>query len=270
MFQLPTVIIDITSFTESGYIGDDARTVLTRLIEAAGGNTALASVGVVCLDEFDKIASASSNARFAGQGTTKDVSGYGVQRELLTMLDGADVMVPMDYGFSSYGERAQISTRDIPFIACGAFSGLEELIKSRASIGFRSAAGEVDDELTLEEVGSFHKYGFLPELIGRFARIVNFPALPPETLRRILVENVLPQFEGEFKFENLGLRVTNGALDHMIARSEKRGTGARGLHAELVASVEQAAYDNFGERADAEVVIDVRDGKLQADTQARS
>ena len=269
MFQLPTVIIDITSFTESGYIGDDARTVLTRLIEAAGGNTALASVGVICLDEFDKIASSSSNARFAGQGTTKDVSGYGVQRELLTMLDGADVMVPMDYGFSSYGERAQISTRDIPFIACGAFSGLEELIKSRASIGFRSAAGEADDELTLEEVGSFHKYGFLPELIGRFARMVNFPALPPETLRRILVENVLPQFEGEFKFENLGLRVTDGALDHMIARSEKRGTGARGLHAELVASVEQAAYDNFGERVDAEVVIDMRDGKLQADTQAR-
>ncbi|MBA2339149.1 MAG: AAA family ATPase, partial [Pyrinomonadaceae bacterium] len=188
---------------------------------------------------------------------------------LLTMLDGADVMVPMDYGFSSFGERAQISTRDIPFIACGAFSGLEELIKARSSIGFRSANdGDEAGELTLEEVGSFHKYGFLPEVIGRFARIVNFPALPPETLRRILVENVLPQFEGEFKGEGLSLRVTETALDYMIARSERRGTGARGLHAELVASVEQAAFDNFGEARDAEILIDVQDGKLRSEVRA--
>src|ERR1051325_3763971 len=137
IFKLPTVIVDITSFTESGYIGDDVRTILTRLIDAAGDAAFLASVGVVCLDEFDKIAASGSNARFAGQGTTKDVSGYGVQRELLAMLEGKELMVPMDYGFSEYGSRAKLSTRNIPFIACGAFSGLDDLKNPRGANGAR-------------------------------------------------------------------------------------------------------------------------------------
>src|SRR5215213_2436956 len=117
IFKLPTVIVDITSFTESGYIGDDVRTILTRLMLNANGNQHLAECGVVCLDEFDKIASSGTSARFAGQGTTKDVSGYGVQRELLGMIHGADVVVGMDYGFSEYGHRVQVSTHNIPFIA---------------------------------------------------------------------------------------------------------------------------------------------------------
>jgi ATP-dependent Clp protease ATP-binding subunit ClpX len=141
IFKLPTVIIDITSFTESGYVGDDVRTILTRLINAAEGNPYLASIGVVCLDEFDKLAAASSNARFAGQGTTKDVSGYGVQRELLAMLESTEVMVPMDYGFSAFGQRVKLSTRDIPFIACGAFSGLDELLRPEQDRSWLPAGG---------------------------------------------------------------------------------------------------------------------------------
>src|SRR5215475_12422503 len=158
VFQLPTVIVDITSFTESGYIGDDVNTILTRLLYAAEGNTLIASGGIVCMDEFDKLASSTSNSRFAGEGTTKDVSGYGVQRELLKIVEGADVMVPMDYGYSSYGQRAQLSTRDIPFIACGAFSGMEEIQKSQGkSIGFRDNSGHGVDETApvLEEIEVF-------------------------------------------------------------------------------------------------------------------
>ncbi len=264
-FKLPTVVVDITSFTEAGYVGDDVRTILTRLIAAADDDTYVAECGVICLDEFDKLASAGSSARFAGQGTTKDVSGYGVQRELLAMLENSVVSVPMDYGFSAFGQRAEISTRDIPFIGCGAFSGFDELLRERhAQIGFRGAVDKAST-LTLDEVGVFQKFGFLPELIGRFARIVTFPPLPRETLRRILVENVLPQFQNEFRGEGLRLVVTDAALDHLITRSERRGTGARGLHTELVAAVERAAFDTFARTTNAEVIIDAQGGQLASE-----
>lgn len=266
VLKLPTVMVDITSFTESGYIGDDARTILTRLIMNANGNANLAACGVICLDEFDKIASSSSNARFAGQGTTKDVSGYGVQRELLSMMQGSEILVPMDYGFSEYGYRVQFSTRDVPFIACGAFSGMDALLReNRSNIGFRNIAGDDLNELTLDEVGSFQKFGFLPELIGRFSRIISFPRLPAETLQQILVENVLPQFQNEFKGEGLMLTVTGNAIEHIVARSEKRDTGARGLQAELVTAIEKAAFDTFMRRSDVEVVIDAKNGKLESE-----
>jgi len=266
ILNLPTVIVDITSFTESGYIGDDVRTILTRLMLNANGSQHLAECGVVCLDEFDKIASSSSNARFAGQGTTKDVSGYGVQRELLGMIHGADVVVAMDYGFSEYGRRLQVSTHNIPFIACGAFSGMDELLReNRSNIGFRNAPGEDLSQLTLDEVGSFQKFGFLPELIGRFSRIISFPKLSTETLKQILTENVLPQFSNEFRGEDLELIVSEAALDHLVARSEKRDTGARGLQTELVAAVERAAFDTFMQKRNARVVIDVKDGKLTSE-----
>ncbi len=266
ILKLPTVIVDITSFTESGYIGDNVRTILTRLILNANGNQHLAECGVVCLDEFDKIASSSSNARFAGQGTTKDVSGYGVQRELLGMIHGTDVLVAMDYGFSEYGPRVQVATHNIPFIACGAFSGMDELLReNRSNIGFRNAAGEDLSQLTLDEVGSFQKFGFLPELIGRFSRIISFPKLSTETLKQILTENVLPQFSNEFRGEDLELTVSEAALDHLVARSEKRNTGARGLQTELVAAVERAAFETFMQKKNARVIIDVKDGQLTSE-----
>jgi ATP-dependent Clp protease ATP-binding subunit ClpX len=273
IFQLPTVIVDITSFTESGYIGDDVNTILTRLVYAAEGNLLVASCGIVCLDEFDKLASSTSNSRFAGEGTTKDVSGYGVQRELLKIVEGTDVMVPMDYGYSSYGQRAPLSTRDIPFIACGTFSGMDEIQKSQAkSIGFRERAerkGDVPPPI-LEEIEVFQRYGFLPELMGRFARIIRFQPLPVETLRRILLDNVLPQFVREFRVEGLHLTITEAAINHIVERSLKRGTGARGLHSGLIAAIEHAAFETFQRVTNAEVVIDAVKGGLKSDVRKRA
>ena len=270
IFQIPTVIIDITSFTESGYVGDSVHNIITRLVNEADNKPEIAACGVICLDEFDKLASAGSSARFAGQGTTKDVSGYGVQRELLAMIEGTEIMAPMDYGFSEFGMRAPISTRDIPFLACGAFSGFDEILKrQRSNIGFRDGAEEGLDPLTIDEAASFQKYGFLPELIGRFARVVSFTPLPEETLRRILHENVLPQFQNEFQGEGLTLTVTEDALNFILARCQKRGTGARGLHTELITAVETAAFDNFMQNQDAEVVISCRDGHLAHDVRQR-
>jgi ATP-dependent Clp protease ATP-binding subunit ClpX len=273
IFQLPTVIVDITSFTESGYIGDDVSTILTRLVYAADNNLLLASCGIVCLDEFDKLASSTSNSRFAGEGTTKDVSGYGVQRELLKLVEGAELMVPMDYGYSAYGQRAPLSTRDIPFIACGTFSGMDELVKNESkSIGFHGKGEERNEgrSQVLEEIEIFQRYGFLPELMGRFARIVKFQPLPVETLRRILLDNVLPQFIREFRTEGLHLTVTEAAINHIVERSLKRGTGARGLHSGLIAAIEHAAFESFQRVTNAEVVIDAVNGGLRSDIRKRA
>lgn len=162
------------------------------------------------------------------------------------MFHGADVLVAMDYGFSEYGHRVQVSTHNFAFLACGAFSGMDELLReNRSNIGFRTVPGEDLSQLTLDEVGSFQKFGFLPELIGRFSRIISFPKLSTETLKQILTENVLPQFSNEFKGEDLELTISEAALDHLVGRSEKRDTGARGLQTELVAAVERAAFDTF-------------------------
>lgn len=267
LFKIPTVIVDITSFTESGYVGDSVNTLLTRLILHADGDPHLAECGVICLDEFDKLASSGSSARFAGQGTTKDVSGYGVQRELLAMLQGSTITVPMDYGFSEFGYRTELSTRDIPFVVCGAFSGFEEILQeNKSGIGFSQKPKTDSEILTEQEAQSFQRFGFLPELIGRFSRIVNFPKLPAEILRQILTENILPQFQNEFAGEKLKLNLTSEAADFIVKRCEKRGTGARGLQTELITAVENAAFENFGAESGAEIILKVEKDKLISQT----
>ena len=256
--------MDVTSFTEAGYVGDDIHTILTRLVFAAEHNLYMAQCGVVCLDEFDKLASSTSNARFSGEGTTKDVSGYGVQREMLKLLEGTEVMVPMDFGHSAFGARAPLSTRDLPFIACGTFSGMDSILKKQnKGIGFGDASATADAPV-LEEIESFQRYGFMPELMGRFGRIVRFHPLDAATLRLILCDNILPQFVREFAIEGLHLSVSDRAIEYLIERSQKRGTGARGLHANLVAALEQAAFDHFGRLSHAEVMVDLTPDGLQS------
>src|SRR4051794_9746015 len=131
ILRLPTVIIDITTYSETGYVGQDPSTILTRLLHAADDNPLLASVGIICLDEFDKIASGQNNAIFAGAGTTKDVTGMGVQRELLKMLEASEVVVPLELTHSSYGDHIVMSTADIAFLAAGAFSGFQQVTRRR-------------------------------------------------------------------------------------------------------------------------------------------
>src|SRR6266700_1271921 len=139
ILRLPTVIVDITTYSETGYVGQDPNTIITRLLLAADDNPLLASIGIICLDEFDKIASGQNNAIFAGAGTTKDVTGMGVQRELLKMFEAGEVVVPLDLTHSSYADHVVMSTADIAFIAAGAFSGFQQIAHRRAmrdSIGF--------------------------------------------------------------------------------------------------------------------------------------
>jgi ATP-dependent Clp protease ATP-binding subunit ClpX len=252
-------------------VGQDVSTILTRLLYAADLNPLAASVGVVCLDEFDKLASGQNNAVFAGAGTTKDVSGLGVQRELLKMLETAEVSVSLEISHSEYVPRSVISTRDIPFIACGAFSGLKGLIERHGEhIGFgraglsgnqdRIAVSLTDDDVELAR--NFQSYGFLPELIGRFKRFVPFDALGNTDLRQILETSLLPRYEAEFASEGKKLKVEDAVVSRVVHDSITKETGARGLEASLMRALEDAAFEAYSTPETTLVEIVVSDGRI--------
>ncbi len=271
ILNLPTVIIDMTTYSETGYVGQDVSSILTRLMYAADLNPLTASIGVVCLDEFDKLASGQNNAVFAGAGTTKDVSGLGVQRELLKMLESSEVTVPMELSHSDYAPKTVISTQDIPFFACGAFSGLKGLIERKGEhIGFGrdSLSGDQDRiavTYTADEVeltSNFLKYGFLPELMGRFNRIIPFHALDEGQLVSILHTNVLQRYRNEFKFEGIELVVSKGVLRVIVQESLKKETGARGIESSLVRYLENAAFEAYSEPQTTQVELIMENGEV--------
>lgn len=257
ILQVPSVTVDITAYSETGYVGQDPNAILTRLLHAANTNPLLAMVGVVCLDEFDKLASGSNNAIFAGAGTTKDVTGRGVQRELLKMLEGSEIEVPVELTHSSYSERMLISTDHIAFVACGAFSGFKTLTRlsgAHPSIGFErdnTSVGKEAIAVTLhqdevERTSYFQSYGFMPELIGRFTRVVPFHPLDEDTLLTILNDNIISRFIHEFEDEGLTLEIPNDVRRHIVRENLKKETGARGLSSILTRHLEDAAFQSFG------------------------
>ena len=275
ILKLPTVVVDVTTYSETGYVGQDPNTILTRLLYAADGNPLVASTGIVCLDEFDKLASGQNNAVFAGAGTTKDVTGLGVQRELLKMLESAEVVVPLELSHSTLGEYLVMSTADVAFIAVGAFSGLPQLLRRRGrrgGIGFGprpgGAAGPApgqglpEDAIAValspeevEDISGLQAYGFLPELIARFTRIIPFDPLSAGTLRAILEESVVQRMRREFADEGIELEVEGEVLDWIVSQSQKRQTGARGLSSTLTRLLEDAAFESFAGEGDRRVAV---------------
>ncbi|HEY4179003.1 MAG TPA: AAA family ATPase [Kofleriaceae bacterium] len=277
ILKLPTALVDITTYSETGYVGQDPSTILTRLLHAADENPMLASIGIVCLDEFDKIASGQNNAIFAGAGTTKDVTGMGVQRELLKMLESSEVVVPLDLTHSSYADHVVMSTADIAFIAAGAFSGFQQIAHRRAmrdQIGFGRDQGSAYDSDAIavdftadqvENIANFQSYGFLPELVARFTRVVPFRALDKGTLVDILRADVIGRMTKEFKLEGFELLIDEAVLDHIVADALRRETGARGLASTLTRQLEDAAFGAFGaagEMTSGTVRVQVVDGDL--------
>src|SRR5690242_3481033 len=278
ILKLPTALVDVTTYSETGYVGQDPCTILTRVLHAADDNPMLASIGIVCLDEFDKIASGQNNAIFAGAGTTKDVTGMGVQRELLKMLESSEVVVPLDLTHSSYADHVVMSTADIAFIAAGAFSGFQQIAHRRAmrdSIGFgrdqAEAAGDPDAiavDFTadqVENVANFQSYGFLPELVARFTRVVPFRALDAETLKDILRTDVVQRMTKEFKLEGFDLQVDEAVLDHVVDDALKRETGARGLSSTLTRELEDVAFTAFGGEPTGTVNVTMRDDEISVE-----
>lgn len=279
IMRLPTVIVDITTYSETGYVGQDPNTIITRLLHAADDNPLLASIGIICLDEFDKIASGQNNAIFAGAGTTKDVTGMGVQRELLKMLEAGEVVVPLELTHSTYGDHIVMSTGDIAFVAAGAFSGFQQVARRRGAIdkiGFGRKVGKGTQELgtpdtiavtftpdEVENIANFQAYGFLPELMARFTRIVPFRALDAGTLKDILRGNVIDRLTREFEDEGFRLTVTEEALEHIVLESLRRETGARGLASLLTRHLEDAAFDTFADHPGGDVRLEIKDEELK-------
>jgi ATP-dependent Clp protease ATP-binding subunit ClpX len=273
ILKLPTVIVDVTGFSETGYVGQDVSSILTRLLYAADLDLDLCALGVVCLDEFDKLASGQNTLLFAGAGTGKDVSGLGVQRELLKLLEKAEIPVPLELSHSDYTPRPLVCTQDIVYVACGTFSGLKGLIElgEGGHIGFgraeapgrvhRIAAGFSENDVSL--VRNFQEYGFLPELIGRFKRIIPFEALDAEQLKTILELNTLVRYRNEFSLDGIELEVEGRVLDRIIGASLKRETGARGIDAAFIQCLEEAAFDAYSRPGVRRVRISLTEGEIR-------
>lgn len=255
LIGLPVAIEDMTAFTETGYVGRSVPEILGDLILAAGGDPLWAAMGVCILDEFDKLAGAC-NARSAGRGTTKDVSGFGVQRELLCLIAGGDHPAGVVGQRVRTGPRPTLRTDDVGFIACGAFSGIKEIaVRQRGEeFGLASARTPVNTsaiayELEHRDIASvevFQRYGFLPELIGRFTGIVRLAPLGRNELKQILMLNVMPRFQAEFQREGFRLQVEDTVLNDIVTQAEQRQTGARGLTLQLTQYLDEQAFERFG------------------------
>lgn len=275
IYKLPTVLVDITNYSETGYVGQDVNSIMTRLVYAADNSVALAEIGVVCLDEFDKIASGQNNAVFSGAGTTKDISGLGVQRELLKLLESTQITVPTEFSHSSYQQFIMMSTAHIPFIACGAFSGFKlitHLFSRAPRLGFTTgshtgrehediAVSYTEDEV--EQTRHFQQYGFLPELIARFDRVIPFRALDESALLEILDRNLVATFRKEFSLSGIHLDIDVSLRKYIVQQALRRETGARGLRSVLSRMLEDVAFEVYSDTNIREVRLGWKQDTLQ-------
>lgn len=235
--KVPFVVADATSLTEAGYVGDDVESMISMLMNAAGGDKQLAERGIVFVDEIDKIARKSESTSI-----TRDVSGEGVQQALLKLVEGTTCRVPNHGGRKNpNGDMAEIDTRNILFIAGGAFVGLKDIISNRkngTSIGFSANVKDSKVEGNLSEVSpdDLTKFGLIPEFVGRFTTTVSIKELTKEQLVHILTDvknNYISQYKYLLKLDGIELHFSDDALDEIAERTLKLKTGARGLHSEV-------------------------------------
>ena len=235
--EVPFIVADATSITEAGYVGDDVESMISMLVNAAGGDPKLAERGIVFVDEIDKIARRGESASI-----TRDVSGEGVQQALLKLVEGTICRIPASGGRKHPGgDMLEINTKDILFIAGGAFVGLKDIINNRengTSIGFGAEIKDnrKESELTNVSPDDLVRFGMIPEFIGRFTTTVSVSDLTKEELLKVLKEvknNYIDQYKYLLSLDNVAIEFTEDALDQLAENCLKLKTGARGLHTEI-------------------------------------
>jgi ATP-dependent Clp protease ATP-binding subunit ClpX len=235
--NVPFVVADATNLTEAGYVGEDVESMVGMLLALADNDVSKAERGIVFIDEIDKIARKSESTSI-----TRDVSGEGVQQALLKLVEGTKCRVsPVGKRKHPQGETVEVDTKNILFIAGGAFVGLETVVKSRlqgSTIGFGAEVKSKDEKQDLSEVSpdDLTRFGMIPEFIGRFTTTCTLEELTLEQLISVLTNiknSFIEQYKYLFSIDDIVLEFTDSAIKKIAQNCIDLKTGARGLHTEI-------------------------------------